>query len=1050
MICKLSITAFFTLSFSLVIFADELYDRFVSPRREYAPQTWWHWMNGNVTKEGITADLEAMAWAGLSGAHIFDVHCDIPEGPVKFGSESWYEMLEHANLQAQRLGLELTLANCSGFSSSGGPWVEPEDSMKVVTYSEKFIRGGGKIEVDLPLPMIKENFYRDICTLAIPAVNGEQFPTLEPEVKIHERILDSLYVKSFEFPKKSAASQLQIRFDGPLNKSWNETCSLTIKASNDGEVYKTVLEQPHYKLRVGKQAELQTRYIDFDQEVEAKYFRIIVDFKGLEKNSFRVVSSDIGLVRRVDFPTLSEHLVYSRTGRGITSDISAEDCVIEKYKVMDLTRFSKDGVLSCCLPDGDWQIFRFGYTSTGVKNHPATKFGSGLESDKLSAAAISRFFDGYLGKVLKRIGPRAKTGKGINAVLIDSYEVGCQNWTDGFEKEFLRKSGYEITPYMLLFAGKIINSIDETKQFLQDFRNTVSELFVENYAGEMKRRLKEHSLKLVIEPYGSHPADDQLYGSVADEPMWEFWSSDTPKPMYTHAQNVYPVASIGHIFGQRKIAAESFTTSTEVKGWSHDIFSYKGRGDEAYAAGVNKVVYHRWAHQPWVKNDCLPGMTMGPWGTWFERTQTWWRYVRPWIKYQTRAQYLLQEGRICRDILLFTGSTTPNYGGWTNACTVNEDPVIELSKNYGIDSACGSILGSFKMVNGLLVAPSGVKYSHLIVNPAQYCSKKDFDLISKWRDEGLVVVQETPTLEVLESYGLKPDFTSSKEIRYIHRKYTDGTDGYFVAWPGEEEVEEECSFRITGRNVELWDMESGRVFDAVNVREKDGRTFVKISFPPKGSFFVMFRPLPTETAQSNEVFEERNGEEIKGPWIIEFPIDWYTGGERKEKIQMNSLFDWSKFADPNIKYFSGSATYKTTIKCDVQRGERAILSLGDVKNVAEVTVNGRTYDALWRRPYKLDITDSLSPDGEASVIIKVANLWPNRIIGDEKVAPEKKWVKTKYGEVASELPIFENPKREGRVTFASWRYWRADDALLPSGLIGPVKLSIQAPRRFSR
>ena len=732
-------------------FGDPIFDGFLDPPRSSAPEVWWHWMNGNVTKEGITADLEAMAWAGLSGAHMFDVDCDIPAGPVAFGGERWLEMVEHAHREAQRLGLRLTLHNCSGFSSSGGPWVTPADSMKKVVVSELRVKGPKLGEFVLPRPRTIEGFYRDIRVLAVPASQGELFPETEGEPKTKEQVLGQLYVKTVEFGEPRAASQLQLRVEGARSSWTGLKCRVTVKASDDGERFETVLDIPDYSLRVGRQSELETRYIDFPREVSARRYRIFVDFKGLEKSGFRVCEAKIGRAFRVPFTAIAANALYARTGNGELAPLDDERCAIEKFKVMDLTPFLNGDTIKCSIPEGTWQIFRIGYTSTGVRNHPATAQGLGLEVDKFSAPAVERFFDGYLGPLSARLGigkggdaPRT----GVVAALIDSYEVGCQNWTDGFEGEFKRRCGYDIGPYLLFFAGKLVNSPAETSAFLIDFRRVASELFCENYAGVMRRKCNEAGLSLMAEPYGSFPADDQLYGANCDDVMWEFWcAAPTKEPMFNDALNVYPVASVAHVLGNRRVSAESFTSSAAVRGWTQDFWSYKGRGDEAYAAGVNNVVYHRWAHQPWTNPPRLPGMTMGPWGTCFERTQTWWPFVRPWIRYQTRCQHLLQEGRPVKDILFFSGSSQPNAGGWNSMVgqASGDDPLINLQLNYGINSLSGSMLRRLAVKDGRLVAPSGVSYSVLIHNPAQSCSVGDKRLIDEWRSQGVKIVDDFPT-----------------------------------------------------------------------------------------------------------------------------------------------------------------------------------------------------------------------------------------------------------------------------------------------------------------
>ncbi|MCK6475444.1 MAG: hypothetical protein L6Q35_01280, partial [Phycisphaerales bacterium] len=315
---------------------------FTSPPDSAKPHTWWHWMNGNITAEGITLDLEAMKAVGLGGAQIFNVSEWIPDGGVKIMSPEWRRLVQHAASEADRLGLELCMHNCSGWSSSGGPWIPPEHAMKRVTSATLTVKGGGRIREKLPQPPTNLDWYRDIAVLA--------FPTPAAPAKI-----------------------------GDLN----------VKSG-----------------------------------IEYRY------------NQQPATGGSEGAVRRDEVVDLSAKL-------------------------------GADGSLDWEAPAGSWTIIRIGETLTGARNAPSPESGRGLECDKLSREALDVHWAGMMGPVIKDLGPLA--GKTLNNCLIDSYEMGGQNWTDAMRKEFQARRGYDLQPFLPVLAGVVVDSVDVSERFLWDF-----------------------------------------------------------------------------------------------------------------------------------------------------------------------------------------------------------------------------------------------------------------------------------------------------------------------------------------------------------------------------------------------------------------------------------------------------------------------------------------------------------------------------------------------------------------------------------------------------
>jgi len=318
-------------------------------------------------------------------------------------------------------------------------------------------------------------------------------------------------------------------------------------------------------------------------------------------------------------------------------------------------------------------------------------------------------------------------------------------------------------------------------------------------------------------------------------------------------------------------------------------------------------------------------------------------------------------------------------------------------------------------------------------------------------------VMECGPIEALKRLGVKPDFASSQKKpapSWIHRR-GDGADWYFVALNNVKEHAFEASFRMTGRQPEIWDAETGEIRDADEWREEGGRTCVKLSFLPSGSAFVVFRKGIGDRKQGTGKREQepQSIADVSSPWQVSFPIDWYTGGTSTKTVDMPELVDWTSVTDPDIKYFSGTATYKCkveNVECKIEEGQHIFLDLGEVKNFAEVTVNGKTYEPLWRPPFRVDITDAIQESSKIELSIRVANLWPNRLIGDDVLyADDCEWkgdVKNDVKEIGiKEIPQWVKdgkPSPTGRHAFTTWKHWDKNDKLLPSGLLGHVRLCL--------
>ena len=897
---------------------------FAAPPPEARPQTWWHWMNGNVTKAGVTADLEAMAKIGLGGAHIFDAGCGIPAGPVAFDTPAWYEMLAHACREAKRLGLEITLSNCSGWSSSGGPWVTPTEAMKDVCVFTTNLPGGASLAWPLPKPAGDDHgFYADIATLA--------FPVPKDDVKIPD---------------------------------WQD-------------------------------------------------------------RAFR---------RRVPMAKAAFLYAHDRTDPGPGGTVRRADCVT-------LSR-------AWTAPAGtNWTVLRIGYACNGRRNHPASYKGGGLEVDKLAAEPVARHFDAYAGRLLGALGVSpGRNDSAFKGLLVDSYETDCQTWTQGFEKIFASRCGYAIAPFLPALAGYVVDDLETTGKFLFDYRRTVADLFAENYAGVLRRKCDEWGLDLYLEPYGNGPFEFLQYGARATIPMGEFWFEQDEWP--DSARTAWGwwcingmCAPVGHVHGRKIIAAESFSAAPWNGRWKSGPFEWKATGDRAYCDGVTRIVYHRFAHQPWA--NVYPGMTMGGFGSHFERTLTWWNQGAEWIRYQTRCQALLQYGEHVADVLYFR----------------SEDPLDDnmffsepLAYGWKHDTICRDDFLKLQVDQGCVFLPGGTRYARFAApaNASGAVREK-----RAWIKQ-LGGVELAPDKSNLPP----PDFdcpgACRPKLSWNHRVWPDGSSAYFLAYGRKEAAEIACSFRQSGKAVEFWHPDTGAIERVGDVREADGRTIVTVPFDPCGSVFVVFRPAPTPSAAPARRREEVAAtHSVEGPWRVTF-VQRVTNGDPETKtVTFDALADWTASDDPFVRYFSGTATYETVLP-DIPascRGDkvRVRLDLGEVKNLAEVTVNGTAYPVLWKPPFVVDVTEALRPGAGANrLTVRVTNYWANRLIGDEELPADCEYepdanpaAKDWPGQAVKDVPDWVRAGKRspsGRYTFSTWRHFRKGDALLPSGLLGPVRL----------
>ena len=864
------------------IAAPSLAAGFANPPVSAKPHTWWHWLNGNVTHAGITADLEGMARVGVGGAEIFNVDQGIPAGPVRFMSPQWLDMMKFAASEADRLGLELCMHNCAGWSSSGGPWNTPAHAMQFVTTSEQHAAGPSHFDALLPQPASKLNYYRDIAVLAFrtPAAEGASMRAAKPELTTNapgvetDRLVDNNPGTFITLPTPTAggASWTQLAFAAPFTAQTlrlqtgpgRNDAGGELQASDDGTNFRKVRD---FSLNREANQGAGARF-NFDPTT-ARYWRMTFNH--------RVTLAEVELSAALRLDNLEGKAAYARADHPqAMTQTAAPDAVVND--VIDISsKMQPDGHLSWDVPTGDWTILRFGHTPTGATNEPGPPEGTGPEVDKMSREAVDAHWNGSVAPVLKAMGPLV--GKSFRDVLIDSYEVGSQNWTPRLREEFKARRGYDPLPWLPVMTGRVVQSTAASERFLWDLRRTLCDLFAANYSGRFAELAHQNKMIFSAEPYGNGAFEDFQYGGTTDLPMGEFWVGGGAESSCKLA------ASVGHTYGKNIIGAESFTSVPEHARWTNSPYSIKALGDTMYCSGINRFIFHRYAMQPWT--DKAPGMTMGPWGIHFERTETWWNQGAAWLHYLARCQYMLQQGRFVADVAAFVGDDGPN--------TIQDPP--GLPAGYDFDNINGDVLRQrLEIQEGRLSLPDGVTYRVLTLPDSDAITPASLRRLEELVRGGAVVLGRKPThspsledfptaddeikriagamwgdtdgktntehaygkgriywgktlAQVLTALQLKPDFEAvgvpNGQMHYIHRR-TANADIYFVANSTAHDKEAVCAFRNTGRQPEIWHPDTGVMEPCAVWRQNGDRTEIPLRFTPSDSMFIVFRaPAPT-------------------------------------------------------------------------------------------------------------------------------------------------------------------------------------------------------------
>lgn len=972
-----------------------LEEEFRNPPDSARPGVYWYFMDGNLDRDEMIRDLDAMKEAGLGHVVHLEVNVNVPRGPVVSLSPQWLEMFGDAVRHAEKIGIGVTVGSGPGWTGSGGPWIAQEESMQHLVVSETNLKGPSAFRGQLPVAPQRDkwwkmqecDFYQDVAVHAFPAC------------------------------KPTIGDAAQKAFYG----------------------------RGHYSANEG------TAFI----------------------------------------PAPARH-----------PDTPAGDR-IDPEMIIDLTdKLAADGTLVWDVPPGEWTVLRFGRRSNGTSNRPASHPVVGLDHDKFDRGLLDKHFAHYGAKLIAAAGlPAPGSTGGLQAMHLDSWEMNAQNWNPQLLREFQQRRGYDFTPFLATLSGRVVRDRAASERALWDFRLTIHELILENYAGHLRTLAHRHGLRFSVEPYGLTQTADLDLGALADMPMGEFWSTK-----YAFGDGCITAASVARVHGKPVVAAEAFTGHRDERGRSHP-WSLKNQADWALAIGINQFQIHTFTHQA-LGETAHPGMTMGEWGIRWDRHQTWWPMVGAFHRYLARGSQLLRQGTAVSDVLYLTPEGAPN-AFHPPASALAGSELLPDKKGYSFDGSSPAWLKDMVVEDGRFGIRGGTFYQLLVLPrfetmtpavlkdvirlvesgatvvgypPSASPSLVDFPTcddevkrlaVSLWGEppyaaerkvgRGRVVLDAgaqkffssnpTPnfkksgdsvypeyavTASLLEKAGIPEDFQSDHPLRFTHRR-TATANIYFVANPADQTVNCNAVFRIKDGTPQLWDPVTGEIRSLPQFEQEGERTRVPLTFAPYQGCFIVFardgKPAPAGNTGYVNFPEAESLLTLEGAWQLAF--DPRCGGPKM--ITLPELQDWTTHAERGIKYYSGIATYRKPFTHQVsgpaQTG-RWFLDLGTVHDIARVRLNGKDLGVVWCAPWQVEVTSAIR-EGENQLEIEVANRWSNRQLGDTQ-APDKDARMLQWANGMLDGKEYKT----GRYTFSTAP---ALGQLLPSGLIGPVTLHRMFP-----
>ncbi|AWB66218.1 glycoside hydrolase [Saccharobesus litoralis] len=899
--------------------AAELKANFKTPPDAVKPWVYWYWINDHISKQGIENDLAAMQKQGINTALIGIIHLNASiggYGQVSALSEEWWDHLRFAIEKAAEYKIDIGLFNSPGWSQSGGPWVSLDQSMRYLDSKEYQVDSQSIKSLKLSKP---KGYAQDVKLLAFQTPKQEQqrlsFQQTKVKVKYPQhstfahpsnnpqQLIDGDHQSVYLFPTEVIDTKnSRVRFDFKHNEllsartleiyphdTFSAKATLSAKQANgEYKVIKTfVVQRPRKMAAIGPDHDAPI-VVNFTK-TPASEFRLTLNNIKLGrggKNSVPgikelVLSSGYKLERYVEKKLAKVHPTPQPKHDSYQwpTPLAADEpsLAISAEKVLDISEFMKGERVNWSVPKGEeWTMVHYFMRSTGTTNGPSSKNAKGPEIDKLSKEIAQYHFDAYIGKILQSMPAQKRTA--FKYAVVDSYEQGAQNWTDGFAQKFEQHYGYDPIPFLPVYTGRIVNSAEQSERFLWDVRRMVADRVSYEYTAGLRERAHQHGLKLWLENYGhwGFPGEFLQYGGQADIVSGEFWASGN-----LGAIELKAASSAAHIYGHKTVMSESFTAGRSDSFINHP-WNFKKRGDWSFVEGINHTLLHVYIQQAY--EDKLPGVNAW-FGSEFNRHNTWFDYMGSWLDYVKRCNYLMQQGHYVADIMYFIGEDAPKMTGALQ-------PALPAGYAYDFINA-EVILKGLSVENGEFVLPSGMRFKLLVLpdsstmrpavlekiqslvaaggtvygpKPKQSPSLQGYPQVDQqiqamantlWQAiDGENVTQanyglgqvfyQTPEqadlAQVMQTILRQPDLADlPADVIWSHRS-SNTHDIFFIANQTDSPVNIKPSFRLSAKwaRPQYWDAVTGQMQTLAQYQIDKGRLTIPLSLQGLGSAFIVF------------------------------------------------------------------------------------------------------------------------------------------------------------------------------------------------------------------
>lgn len=1049
--------------------ADKREAGFVTPPSSVQTGTYWYWIEGNISKEGVEKDLEAMKAAGINRAFVANIGGAGTGDPnsqykVEFMSDEWWNITRAALKKATELGIDIGMFNSPGWSQSGGPWIKAGQTMRYLNSSSTVVKGPGRVTVKLPQPADE---FQDVKVVAFPNPTpaGTVLTTANASITAVPSMgdLTALTDGDNSTDVRFATNGEYIIEINP--QDWFTARSIVVRpapASINTDVELQAMDADGRYQTVSRFNINRTR--DWKKVGFDPYADVAMSFDPVKSDSYRVVFRSVGAGAGIAELALSsvprvERYKEKSLAKLFQSEVPAWDeylwreqpqaddrsMAVQPGQVIDLSdKMTADGTLTWDVPEGEWTVLRTGMTPTGVVNEPACPDATGYEVDKLSRKHAEEHFDAYIGEILRRI--PADERKSFKLLVQDSYEVGGQNFTDDMIPVFKERYGYDPVPYLPVLSGVVVGSQHDSDAFLWDLRRLVADKISYDYVGGSREVAHKYGLTTWLENYGhwGFPGEFLQYGGQADEVGGEFWAD----PPLGDIENRL-ATSCAHIYGKKLTSSE--TSTSAGPSFVRTPSSLKQRMDRFFTYGVNNTVLHLYISQP--SEDRLPGSNAW-FGTEFNRNNTWFKHMDLYTQYIKRCNYMMRQGWYQADVAYFIGEDAPRMVGIM-------EPWIPAGYQFEHMNA-EVIMRDMTVKDGMLTLPHGVQFKVLVLPRRLKTMRPELlEKIERLILDGAIVMgpapERSPSLQnqpeadrrvkemaariwgdvdgvnvkqrcygkgmicdgldfetLFAQLGYVPDCKVPDGMNVYQGHQKDGdTDIYILSNQDNRALTMDVAFRVTGRQPELWDPVTGVIRKLPAFRQEEKTTVVPMKLDKNECVFVVFREKGEPSATTLEVNYPAplRTQEATGEWNVTFESAFKT----PSPVRMATLDNLSDNANDSIRYFSGTATYTTSVNLDrAGRGEHMFMTFDNVGTMAKVYINGKYAGGVWTAPYRLDVTDFVK-NGRNDVKVEVVNTWVNRIVGDMNL-----------------------PESE-RETYLFVNHLNSKTPLPPSGIIGKVK-----------